>query len=244
MIAALFRWRDAGTNPSWPAWIKKPIGMGFVALVVLLSVLTMMRNPAWYDSYTLYATDIKKSPESVKLRYHYALETGKKAVDTEDSTAKNALLTEALKDLEKVISMHPTYWEAHGTAGLYAYRKGDREAAMTYYQKATELNPNAAIAWSNMGIIYAERGDLDQAQGVYEKSVAADPRFVDAWMNLGAIKAQKGDFAGAIDAFMRGLQFDPENVRLLTMLGSAYKDSGQPEMGQPYLDKANRMKKE
>lgn len=242
LVAAFIRWRDAGTNPSWPGWLKKPIGMGFVVLLVLLSVLTLMRNPAWYDSYTLYATDIKKSPESVKLRYHYALETGKKAAETEDSAAKNALLTEALKDLEKVMSKHPTYWEAFGTAGLYAYRKGDREAAMTYYKKATDLNPNAAIAWSNMGIIYAERGDLDQAQTVYEKAVAADPRFVDAWMNLGAIKAQKGDFVGAIDAFKRGLQFDPENVRLLTMLGSAYKDSGQPELGQPYLDKANRLK--
>jgi hypothetical protein len=241
LVAALIRWRDAGTNPSWPGWLKKPIGMGFVVLLVLLSVLSMLRNPAWYNSYTLYATDIKKSPESVKLRYHYALETGKKAAETEDSAAKNALLTEALKDLEKVMSKHPTYWEAFGTAGLYAYRKGDREAAMTYYKKATDLNPNAAIAWSNMGIIYAERGDLDQAQTVYEKAVAADPRFVDAWMNLGAIKAQKGDFGGAIDAFRRGLQFDPENVRLLTMLGSAYKDSGQPELGQPYLDRASSL---
>ncbi len=242
VVAALIRWRDAGTNPTWPGWLRKPIGIGFVGLLVLFSALTIWRNPAWYNSYTLYATDIMQSPESVKLRYHYALETGKKATEIKDASARNVLLTEALTDLEKVITAHRTYWEAYGTAGLYAYRKGDREKAMTYYQKATELNPKAAIAWSNMGIIYAERGELDQAQVVYEKAVAADTRFVDAWMNLGAIKAQKGDFSGAIDAFSKGLDYDPENPRLLMMLGSAYRDSGQPELGQPYLDKAGRLK--
>ena len=92
-----------------------------------------------------------------------------------------------------------------------------------------------------MGIIYAERGQLDKAKEVYEKSVAADPRFADGWMNLGAISAQMGNFPEAIRYFEEALKYDPENVRLLTMLGSAYRDIGQADKGQPYLDKAARL---
>lgn len=240
-VAALVRWRDEGTNPSWPAWLKQPVGYVFVAILALFSILTIQRNPAWYDSATLYATDIVHSPKSVKLRYHHALETGKSAADLEAGPARDKLLNQALTDLEQVIAAHPKYWEAFGTAGLYEFRRGNRDKALEYYIQATTLNPGASIAWSNMGIIYAERGQLDKAKDVYEKAVAADPRFADGWMNLGAISAQMGDFPTAIKNFEEALKYDPENVRLLTMLGSAYRDTGQPERGKGYLDKAARL---
>ncbi|MEZ5031962.1 MAG: tetratricopeptide repeat protein [Saprospiraceae bacterium] len=240
-VSALFRWRDAGTNPSWPGWLKQPVGYAFVGIVGIFSLLAIQRNPAWYDSATLYATDIVHSPKSVKLRYHHALETGKSAADLPAGPEKDRLLNQALKDLEQVMAAHPKYWEAFGTAGLYEFRRGNRDKALENYTRATTLNPGASIAWSNMGIIYAERGQLDKAKEVYEKAVAADPRFADGWMNLGAISAQMGNFPEAIRYFEEALKYDPENVRLLTMLGSAYKDIGQADKGQPYLDKAARL---
>lgn len=241
VVAALFRWGHSGEYPGWPEWLNRPVGKAFIGLIVVFSVLTVMRNPAWYDSRTLYAADIRHSPNSVKLRYHHALETGKAASELPAGPDRERMLREALVDLDKVTAAHPTYWEAFGTAGLYAYRLGDRERAMRNYERATSLNPNAAIAWSNMGILYAEQGDLAKAREVYEKAVIADPRFTDAWMNLGAIKAQQGRFDEAISAFEQGLAYDPENGRLLFMLGSAYRDSGRPEQGKPYLDKAARL---
>lgn len=240
-VAALLRWKNEGTNPEWQSWIRQPLGMGFIAVCLLFSALTISRNPDWYDSASLYAADIEQSPKSVKLRYHHALETGKSAALLPEGPERSHMLDQAIRDLELVMKAHPNYWEAYGTAGLYEFRRGDREKALMHYLKATSLNPNASIAWSNMGIIYAERGQLDKAQEVYEKSVAADPRFTDGWTNLGAISAQKGDFSSAIRHFEEALKYDPENVRLLNMLGSAYRDSGQPEKGQVYLEKAVRL---
>lgn len=240
-VATLLRWRDAPAHLAWPGWLRQPLGYGFIAILLLFSVLTVARNPAWKDSYTLYATDIQKAPRSVKLRYHYALETGKSASSLPEGPERRAGLEQALSDLDKVTAQHPAYWEAFGAAGLYAYRLGDRDRAMANYEKATTLNPGAAIPWSNMGIIHAERGDLPAARTVYEKAVLADPRFVDAWTNLGAIHAQMGEFEAAIQAFQEALKYDGENSRLLHMLGSAYRDSGQPEKGQPYLDRAARL---
>lgn len=241
-VAALLRWKDAGTNPAWPEWLRQPRGYLLAAVLSVFALLTVWRNPAWKDSYTLYATDIKQSPQSVKLRYHYALETGKKASDLPEGPQRQALLEEALADLERVTAAHPSYWEAFSTAGLYAYRSGDRERAMARYTEATRLNPQAAIAWSNMGIIHAEQGRPDLARDVYLKAVAADPRFADAWMNLGAVQAQMGQFGEALKAFEEALRFDPDNPRLLQMIGAVYRDLGQPEKGQPYLDKAARGK--
>ncbi|MCF8238546.1 MAG: tetratricopeptide repeat protein [Saprospiraceae bacterium] len=240
-VAALFRWKDTGSNPPWPGWIRSSVGYGFLGIIGIFSILTVLRNPAWYDSATLYATDIESSPRSVKLRYHHALETGKAAALIADGPERQRMLDESLKDLEIVMKAHPKYWEAFGTAGLYEFRRGNRDKALEYYTRATTLNPKASIAWSNMGIIYAERGQPLKAREVYEKAVAADPRFSDGWMNLGAIAAQMGEFPTAIRHFEEALKYDPENVRLLNMLGSSYRDSGQPEKGQVYLEKAARL---
>lgn len=221
--------------------LRRPLGWILLAILTVWSILTLQRIPAWYDSHTLYSTDIQHSPESVKLRYHYALEVGKQAQEMSSESDKQKALQRALQDLDTVIQRHPTYWEAYGTAGLYAYRLGDRDRAMLYYEKAVSLNPNAAIAWSNMGIIYAERGMPEKAMEVYQRAVAADPRFADAWTNLGAIHAQMGRFDAAITAFREALKFDPDNPRLLYMLGSALRDSGNPGEGTPYLEKAKRL---
>lgn len=225
------------------AWRRHPVTWGVLVAVGLGSLLTIWRLPAWKDSHTLYRTDIVRSPESVKLRYHYALETGKAAAELPQGPERQALLQEALQDLDTVTRRHPVYWEAFSTAGLYAYRLGDRERAMASYEQATSLNPGAAIAWSNMGIIYAERGQLDKALEVYRKATEADPRFVDAWTNLGAILAQTGQFEEAIAAFREAMTYEPDNIRVLKMLGAAWRDSGRPEEGQPYLDKAARLER-
>jgi protein O-mannosyl-transferase len=240
-VAALLRWRDTGSHPAWPGWLRRPLGLAFGTVLLAFALLTVFRNPAWFDSYTLYATDIRRSPESVKLRYHYALETGKKATDLPDGPDRQARLGEALADLERVVTRHPVYWEAFATAGLYAYRLGQQDRAMDLYTSATRLNPGAAIAWSNMGIIHSERGRPDLAREVYQKAVQADPRFADAWMNLGAVQAQMGEFRAALEAFEEALRYDPENPRLLFMLGSVHKDLGQPDQGEPYLEKARRL---
>jgi tetratricopeptide (TPR) repeat protein len=232
-VAALLVPRGGSRGP-WPQYFKQRSGWVFAGVLLVFATLSVLRNPAWYDSYTLYSTDIQHSPESVKLRYHYALETGKKAADLPESPEREALLRQAMTDLERVLDKHPVYWEAHSTAGLYAFRLGEYERALMNYEEAVRLNPNAAIAWSNMGIIHAERGDLDRAADVYGKSVVANPRFVDGWMNLGAIRAQRGQYEGALEAFLRGLELDPTHPHLRAMTAAVYRDLGQPEEAARY----------
>ena len=234
VVSQLFSGKQAGEEAKLTHWFKSIKGMVFLAIALLFSVLTIQRNPAWYDSYTLYATDIKNNPDGIKLRYHYALETGKQASNLSDGEEKKTMLQTSLKDLEKVTAVHPNYWEAHSTAGLYAFRLGDRNRAMASYQKAVALNPGAAIAWSNMGIIYAERGELDKAFEVYSRAVKEDPKFVDAWLNLGAIHAQQGRFTEALGPFQEALKYDPNNQRILSMIAACYRDLGQPDQARAY----------
>ena len=64
---------------------------------------------------------------------------------------------------------------------------------------------------------------------------------VDALRNLGAVNAMQKNFPEAIKWFKQGLDYDPENATLNFYLGSAYKDSGQEALGQPFFEKAYRL---
>lgn len=212
------------------------------ALVLLLySGKTFFRNLDWKDSYTLYEADVATAPNSAKLNFHYGLEIVKKGLDAPKEADKKLFYDRAKSHFEKAISIFPGYHDAYGQMGLIYYREKNNDKALEYYQLALKYKPNFPLVLSNMGTIFFEKGDLVKAKEVYEKAVQLDPRMVDALRNLGAANAMQRNFTEAIRWFSQALQYAPEDPTINLYLGSAYRDSGQPALGQPYLEKAYRL---
>lgn len=241
LICKLFKVDDR-TN------IWNPGGRGTVvwglmgALLATYAIKTVARNPAWYDSASLYAADIVKSPDCAKLNYHNALEVTKKGVDEKTGNVTDSTwVSKGIEAYTKAIQLYPKYHDAYGGRGLAYFRLKKYDQAFEDYQKSLEYRPGDAKVLSNMGFIYFLRNQLDKAEEVYRQSIQSDPRFVDARRNLGAVMAMKRNFPAAIEQWEEALKYDPENVTLLKYIGQAYKDMGQPEKGQPYLDKAARL---
>lgn len=220
-------------------------GLVWGTIAVLLGVYafaTTTRNPAWYDSGALYRADIGTSPNCAKLNYHLALEETKQGVDEKSGNVTDP--AQVLKGIERysnAIKLYPQYHDAFGSRGLAYFRLKKYDEAFEDYQKSLEYRPGDAKVLSNMGYIYFLRNQLDKAEEVYKKSIQSDPRFVDARRNLGAVMAMKRNFPAAIEQWEEALKYEPENVTLLNYIGSAYRDMGQPEKGQPYLEKAARL---
>ena len=216
---------------------KMPLLLGGI-LVGLYSVKTIERNPAWKDSYTLYATDIKTAPNSVKLNYHYALEASKKGQNTKNSVEKQQYYQAAKQSFTKAIQQYPSYADAYGQLGLLYYREGNSQEAFKNYQESIKYKTNNALVYSNMGILYFQNNDLENAKKVYQKAVEIDPYFVDARRNLGVVYAMQKNFPAAIEHFSAALKEAPNDATINQYLGSAYRDSGNASAGRPYLEKA------
>jgi tetratricopeptide (TPR) repeat protein len=210
-------------------------------LLAVYAVKTFSRNPAWFDSGALYAADIVNSPDCAKLNYHLGLELAKKGIDEPSGTVTDS--TWVLKGIESysnAIRLYPQYHDAYGSRGLAYFRLKKYDQAFDDYQQSLKYRPGDAKVLSNMGFIYFLRGQLDKAEEVYRQSIKSDPRFVDARRNLGAVMAMKKNYPAAIEQWEEALKFEPQNVTLLNYIASAYKDMGQPEKGQPYLERAGR----
>lgn len=202
---------------------------------------TFNRNAAWYDSYTLYKTDIQTAPNSAKLNYHLGLEENQKALSVTDKMQKVNYQKSALLHFHRAIELYPTYAAAYGQLGLSYYRQKKYDIAMQNYQKALEYNTLDAKVYSNMGIIYFEKGNLKKAEEVYVKAVQIDPRYVDARRNLGSVYAQTGRLDQAITQFSEALRYDPDNATLNLYLGYAYRDKKDMTTANKYLQRAYQL---
>lgn len=214
------------------------------AILLAYSAKTVLRNPAWYDSYALYKADVLNSPNCAKLNYHLGIETIKEGLN-EDSgqVTDTAWVRKAMDFHSKAIQLFPEYHDAYGSRGLGHFRLGEYDQAYTDYQMALKYRPNDDKVLSNLGFIYFLRQQLDSAEYVYRKSLDLNPRFVDARRNLGAVLAMKRKFPEAIEQWKEGLLYEPDNPTLLQYIGSAYKDMGQPEAAKPWLDRAEAARK-
>ncbi len=220
----------------------KILWMVAALLLAAYSLKTFARNLDWKDSYTLYDADIRTAPNSAKLNFHCGIENVQKGLGENDPERQKAWYERANGYFLKAIEIYPSYHDAYGQLGLAMYRQGNKDKALEYYQQALKYKPNFPLVYSNMGIIYFERGDMAKAKECYQNAVKYDPRMVDALRNLGAVYAMEKNFPEAIKWFSQALQYAPDDPVINQYLGSAYRDNGQPELGRPYLEKAERLK--
>ncbi len=244
LLAILFKIKpETEATPS--EQVRNPNGKGMLvwgvagAILLAYSIKTVMRNPAWYTSYTLYQADIPHAPNCAKLNYHLGIETIKEGMVEETGVVTDTVwVNKSIAYYTRAMELFPEYHDAYGSRGLAYFRLGKYDQAFSDYQQALKHRPNDDKVLSNLGFIYFLRQQLDSAETVYRKSVAINPRFIDARRNLGAVLAMQRRFPEAIDQWQEGLKYEPDNSTLLHYIGSAYKDMGQPEQAKPWLDRA------
>jgi protein O-mannosyl-transferase len=232
-----------------PKEIWNPNGKGALvwgvagAVIGLYSLKTVLRNPAWKDSGSLYAADMPTSPNCAKLNYHNSLEITKQGMDEVTEEMKDSVwIRKGIAAYTRTIELYPEYHDAYGSRGLAYFRLKEYDKALSDYEVALKHRPNDAKVLSNMGFIYFMRGNLEKSEEVYRKSIQYDPRFVDARRNLGAVLAMKKRFAEAIPHWEEALKYEPNNSTLLFYIGSAYKDMGQMDKAQPWFDRSEAAK--
>lgn len=89
------------------------------------------------------------------------------------------------------------------------------------YQKAIELNPNAAYVWARLGDLLNERlARFDDAVVAYRRAVELEPTQEMAWIRLGAVLQQElGRQEQAEEALKKAVELNPDSAHLLLHLG-------------------------
>ena len=87
--------------------------------------------------------------------------------------------------------VHTQGKEKYNNLGVGEYQKENYDKAISYFNKAIELDPNNAVAYHNRGLVYFKIASYFNTEPFYKaisdfsKAIELDPNYVDAYYNRG-----------------------------------------------------------
>ncbi|MFA4852869.1 MAG: tetratricopeptide repeat protein [Bacteroidales bacterium] len=228
---------------------RKAVFMVVGVLLLAYSVKTISRNPAWYDDYTLFTTDVKTSYNSAKcLTSAGEVMLERSQEKGTDSVEKKQLLKQALEYLQRATQIHPAYnaaWILYGNAFLYLEQY---EQAMQCYENSLRLTPGYKDAINNILCVAQGAGRKKQfANSVryYKRLLVLQPNNYDGMIQLADVyeQANKPDSALAI---LNGIiKLKPDYYLAYNKMGEVYgKVFNNIDKSLEYLMKAYSMKQD
>ena len=104
-------------------------------------------------------------------------------------------------------------------------RGGNRDAAISAYEKAAQFNPSDVESQSNLATAYLQEGKLADAERCFRWVLTVE-EYATAYNGLGLIAVQRQDAAAARVNFERAIALDPDLMEAQLNLGLIYKMAG------------------
>jgi arylsulfatase A-like enzyme/tetratricopeptide (TPR) repeat protein len=140
--------------------------------------------------------------------------------------ARSGRATEAAKLYQDGIRNGLTNAWLFSRLAYLSMQRGNKDEAITFFEKAAQLNPSDSESLNDLGMAYLETGRLADAERTFKWSVAADDKYSLAYNGLGLVSIEKHDLLGARGYFEKAVQLDGELLEAQLNLGRIYKIQG------------------
>ncbi len=171
----------------------------FLGIFILYSLDTISRNPAWKDSFTLFATDLKKGPDCSLIQYHYGCELMNLYVKEKDKVKRNEYLDEGLGSIKKAVRIFPHFSDAYYSMGNnYEFQAYDHQShafldsAINSYNMVIEMDSKEYRAYLRLGYVYRMNGNNEAASYNFNAAYMLNPDCTDAKTQSEQIKKATG----------------------------------------------------
>jgi len=135
----------------------------------------------------------------------------------------------ALPIYRRILDEQPEFGEAWNNAGI-AYREtGERDTAISCFQKAARFAPHMAEAWNNLGVAQDELALFEDSLQSYRRAIEISPDYASAHFNLGSTLQKLKRSGEAEEQFKKVLEIKPDDEAALFMLQSLGAVSSIPE---------------
>jgi tetratricopeptide (TPR) repeat protein len=91
--------------------------------------------------------------------------------------------------------------------GYNLQASGELRKALSYYQKAIELDPAYVEVYNDAGVIYEKLGQPDKALTMYKKALEIDEGFLPTYTNLALFYENRGDSKQAVQYWSKRYKY-------------------------------------
>jgi len=201
MVLTYFIYRLFFHNPE----VKKLPGLkayGIIAVIVLIlipySAKTYVRNQQWRTEYTLYKADMPYLYNSFK--------------------GNDLLANEIMKSVNRELAK---------PVNVLKFVEPQIKEAISYWERAIEILPEASSPYRNLGIIYSRiYKDYDTAIYFFRKTLELEPDDPMTFFNLGMTYESKGEYTRAIEFLQKSLDIDSTSINTRSRMANIYYGLG------------------
>ena len=187
-----------------------------IVLVVGLSIANARENQPWANSLSLWSNAARVRPGYWAPRYNVGL-----------ALLDSHRFDEARPVLEAAAVLardEPRVFDALGRAQAGA---GDREAAISSFRRAIELDPSMFESMNNLGTVYFESGEYSRAAEQFSSALQLNAAAVSPRFNLGMCYARQGRNIDAAREFEQLSRHSVADADVFYQLGLAYEHLGR-----------------
>jgi len=205
--------------------LRRWVVVGLVLWIGGSSYVTVMRNPVWRDTDTVFAILLKNHPESARVLwwlgerrlnagdwegakpwFYRALEVwpyqAQYLAEFALGLKEHGELAEAERMVEQAVALRPGYADSHILLGVIRLQRNDPEGAIRAADQASEaVGEHPLIYWLRADA-YERLGELEAAAAAASAALrirGADATWQD-WLRLARLRAAAGDTTAALEA--------------------------------------------
>jgi TolB-like protein/tetratricopeptide (TPR) repeat protein len=132
-------------------------------------------------------------------------------------------IEQAKSALQRAMELNPSYGMA---AMWYAGLLENKEEQLTYYEKASALDPKSTVAAYNVASLYQQFGRDHEAMQMFTFMINADPYYPKAYELAARISNRRGRIGEAISNYKTSYELQP-NAEVAMSLAKIYSDIGE-----------------
>lgn len=199
---------------------------GLALVMSLWIVQIVLAIPNWRDNQILVEYSIRQSPNSAMLHYSRGVELQFRFHDFEGAT----------REFETALQLNKaSFWPLTGIPydtyiclGQIAYGKGQREEAISYFEKAVRISRMRSQAFDALGSVYFPRGDYAKAAEYFSKAVQVNHYDLGARFYLGTCWMKLGKYREAAEQFHAAAEIEPTYWQAREAEARALEAAGDP----------------
>jgi tetratricopeptide (TPR) repeat protein len=123
---------------------------------------------------------------------------------------QNGNLSEAESLYRGVLAETPDQADALALLGIVCGMTGRNDEAIACVEKATQIDPKAALFWFHLGTVRMNAKKLPEAIEAFRQAIALQPGFAPAYYNIANAQRALADWSGAMVSYQQAIQANPQ----------------------------------
>ena len=191
---------------------------GFVPVVLVFAVLTLLRLPLLKSDLILWSHMTKRQPESAVA-----------AANLSSAYQQQGNDEQAFRWAQKAAAIDSTAWQAHRQLADYFLNRMDIRNAAPHVDALAEFAPNRFESQATIARFYYTAGYCSAAVATYQRATQLGPPPADVLMGFGNALMCIGAFGAAIEKYQTALLLENSLPRAHYYIGICYQGLGEPD---------------